>query len=804
MEALENATDPPLAKMIRLAVCSGPCPDKPRAPVRSPRSSRLRLGPRGSLLIVSRSFPSPANALFLTFTRSRSIRLLGTAVLELTAVILVVAQILLGLSGIVFFLSGIDDLFIDLNFLIRVSFRKLFVLPKHKRLSTEELRAAPERPIAIMVPAWDESAVIRQMLQNTLRTLEYSNYHVFVGTYPNDPDTQREVDAICESFPNVHRTVCPKNGPTNKADCLNWIYQGIRLYEKSNGLTFEVFVMDDCEDIVHPLGLKLFNWLIPRMDMVQLPVFPLETKWWDFISGHYIDEFAENHTKDLWVRERLTGGIPAAGVGCAFSRSAIERVARERENQLFSIDSLTEDYEFGLRLRTYTLKGIFVRQRLGAAGRKGMRKSRAAEIVSIREYFPCSFRTAVRQKSRWVLGIALQGWSNLGWRGGFWTRYMYLRDRKTLVTSLVNVLGYAVVAIQLWLWGVESVFPDSYRFPPLVEPGSVLWKLLAFDSVFLVNRLAWRVGCVWFLYGPFQALVSIPRQVWANFINAGAVVRALRQYLNYLRTGVLLKWDKTAHVFPSESELAVFHKKLGDLLIERNLVTPEELNAAVGWQKNVERPLGALLVRMGALGEEKLAETLSEQLHMPFEKLHPESSPPEVIAALPRQLAVRYSAFPVRILEDNRLLVAMADRLKPQQLIEMEAALGRKVALCLTTRTELGLALRLHYGQQHSGSSEGAGATPAGLAGGYRRLGDILLDEEIVSTSTLENAVRGYATAEPQLFGEYLLRIGAVTPEQLQLALELQNTYGAARGGGEEIAAAPEHAPGELKVGTRV
>ena len=91
---------------------------------------------------------------------------------EITSWLLLSAQMLLGFIGVIFLLSGLDDLFIDLNFLFRSLYRKLFVLPKYKKLSPEELRSAAEKPIAIMIPAWDESAVIRPMLENTLRTLE--------------------------------------------------------------------------------------------------------------------------------------------------------------------------------------------------------------------------------------------------------------------------------------------------------------------------------------------------------------------------------------------------------------------------------------------------------------------------------------------------------------------------------------------------------------------------------------------------------------------------------------------------------
>ena len=201
--------------------------------------------------------------------------------------LLVIAKALLYGVAVVFFISGIDDLFIDLYYGVRSLYRQIFILPKHQPLTEEQLLQTSEQPIAILIPAWDESAVIRRMLENTLRALNYANYHIFVGTYPNDPGTQREVEIVREKVDNVHRTVCPKDGPTNKADCLNWIYQGIKLFEQENNLQFAIFVMEDAEDIIHPLTLKLFNYLIPRKDMIQLAVLPLPAKWYHFTEGHY-------------------------------------------------------------------------------------------------------------------------------------------------------------------------------------------------------------------------------------------------------------------------------------------------------------------------------------------------------------------------------------------------------------------------------------------------------------------------------------------------------------------------------------
>jgi adsorption protein B len=226
---------------------------------------------------------------------------------------------LLWFVAVVFFLSGLDDWFNDLYYAVRSVYRWLFVLPKCHSLTEEQLLALAEQPVAIMIPAWQEAKVIRQMLENTIRILNYANYHISVGTYPNDPETRREMESVREHFDNVHRIVCPKDGPTNKTDFLNWIYQGIEVFEKEHHLQFAVFVMDDSEDLVHPLSLKLFNYLIPRKDMIQLVVLPLEPKRSKFTEGHYCDEFAEMHYKNLVVREFLSNSMSSAGVGCAFS-----------------------------------------------------------------------------------------------------------------------------------------------------------------------------------------------------------------------------------------------------------------------------------------------------------------------------------------------------------------------------------------------------------------------------------------------------------------------------------------------------
>jgi bacteriophage N4 adsorption protein B len=526
--------------------------------------------------------------------------------------------LLIGVA-LIFIISGVDDLFIDAVYFLRALYRRLYILPRYPALTEADLNRRPEQPIAIMIPAWDESAVIQVMLRNMVQKLQYSKYHIFVGTYPNDTATIREVEMVRADHPQIHRISTPHPGPTNKADCLNWIYQGIRAYEDDSGIAFEIIVMQDCEDVLHPLCYKLINYLIPKFDMVQLPVLSFRREWWQFTGGHYLDEFAQLHYKDLVVREFLDQSIPAAGVGCAFSRKALRVAAADQNNALFNTSSLTEDYDFGLRLKVLSLRQAFAKffverevlRRNPLTG--GERLCKVRELVCVREFFPHTFHSAVRQKSRWVLGISLQGWHHLGWQGGPWRRYMLWRDRKVLVTNAVNIIGYALVLLVLGGWAIDRWMPLERQIGLNVESTRWISVLLLLNLGLLGLRLSQRAYCVWSLYGWAEALWSVPRTFWGNVINFCATARALRLFVRSRLTGKAVAWDKTHHYFPSAEQLRHARPMLGDVLLARCWVTVDDLKQALNRQRQDPRQLGSILQDMGLLSEDQLNTALQSQ-----------------------------------------------------------------------------------------------------------------------------------------------------------------------------------------------
>ncbi len=438
------------------------------------------------------------------------------------------------------FLSGLDDIFIDLYYwLHHLLARKKF--NRYTYDSPERLHQVPEKPIAIFVPAWKEAEVIDKMLINACRTIQYKNYDFFVGVYPNDPETIAKVEEVSRLFPNVHAVVSRHPGPTTKADNLNQIHEGMLRWENKTGIRYDIIVMHDSEDVIHPMSLKIQNYLIPEFDMLQMPVFPLNMSHFNLIHWTYADEFAEYHTKDLHVRQYFSGFVPSAGVGTAFNRWLIEFVGTSFARNIFRSKSLTEDYDLALRLALGRANMLFVYRPFGIN-------------CSTRSYFPYTMKTAIRQKSRWVTGICLQSWRLVGWRGDARFRFVLYRDRKAVIANIINFFAYVVVVYLMLYEAIRFGFAAYEQLPPIVVKGTMLWDLVVIDSMLMMWRILHRFVTVRRVYGLWAALLSIIRLPISNIINFSATGRALFTFVRSRIQKKDLKWDKTVNRFPAGVE----------------------------------------------------------------------------------------------------------------------------------------------------------------------------------------------------------------------------------------------------------
>lgn len=529
-------------------------------------------------------------------------------------------EVVTAIVGVIILLSSLDDLFIDAWFWLRELRRSLTVKRRYTALSAEELRAKAEQPLAIMVPAWLEYDVISSMLETMVSTLEYKNYMIFAGTYQNDQRTIDEVERMRRRYRQLIRVEVPHDGPTCKADCLNWIVQAIFAQNAKQPEPFAGVILHDSEDVLHPLELKYYNYLLPRIDFIQLPVTSLERHWHELVAGTYMDEFAEWHTKDLVVRESLSKMVPSAGVGTCFSRRALEELAAETNNQPFNTDTLTEDYDIGARLAQRGMKQIFGKFQVEYVTRRrawfGLGREKVSTIrmpLGVREYFPNTFRTAYRQKARWTLGIGLQGWQQVGWTGSLANRYLLFRDRKGLVTSFIAILAYVLLANFFLFFLADKFGWWKVYYPSYFRPGGWLVTLMWINAVALLLRVVQRAYFVGHMYGWEHAVLSIPRMIVGNFINAMAAARAWRLFIMHLITGKRLAWDKTMHDFPSTDQLSQQRQRLGELLLSWQAIDQDTLARALEIQAREKKPLGQILTEQGWLDEGTLNEAIDFQ-----------------------------------------------------------------------------------------------------------------------------------------------------------------------------------------------
>ena len=454
--------------------------------------------------------------------------------------------------GVVFLVGSLDDLFIDLCHWAGGL--------KPRKISLDlwaKWKTTPERPIAVMIPAWKEASVLESMVKTNLSRLQYQNYKWYIGVYPNDLETVEIATALEKIYPEkVQVVVTDRPGPTSKAHCLNNIVRVIDSSvqkAKASKNPKEIakiphfVVIHDAEDVIHPDSFTAVNAQASALDFIQLPIFslPVSAKLW--VAGTYLDEFSEIHLKEIPVREMLNMPIPSAGVGTFFSWKILS-ILENRFGFCFNENNLTEDYEISQRIA-----------RLGGLQTFLLVRDKNGQILATREYFPDSIGRSIRQKVRWTTGIALQTLNQWGWFGpsktaGYYFKnlaasYGLFRDRKSLWAN--------PAALAAWI----------LLFVVIVSSAKILdhpWirVLLVMNLGLFLVRMIQRARFTGIVYGRTHGILAAPRALYSNLINGIASLRAIREYYSASKTGEQGKivWAKTDHKFPDMEQIQNFEQ----------------------------------------------------------------------------------------------------------------------------------------------------------------------------------------------------------------------------------------------------
>ncbi len=146
-------------------------------------------------------------------------------------------------------------------------------------------------------------------------------------------------------------------------------------------------------------------------------------------------------------------------------------------------------------------------------------------------------------------------------------------------------------------------------------------------------------------------------------------------------------------------------KRLGDMLVEGGLITENQLQSALAYQKSSGgKKLGDILVDNGVVSEDAVLRVLKNALHIDYVSLADTIIPQSTFSVLPRDVAVEYNVIPYRV-NGNELILATSDPLDYDMLGMVGTATGKIITPCLATKSDIAGSIIRHYERNRIGSS---------------------------------------------------------------------------------------------------
>jgi type IV pilus assembly protein PilB len=148
-------------------------------------------------------------------------------------------------------------------------------------------------------------------------------------------------------------------------------------------------------------------------------------------------------------------------------------------------------------------------------------------------------------------------------------------------------------------------------------------------------------------------------------------------------------------------------KRLGDLLLEENLVTQDQIMKAIEEQQKSGEPLGRILVKRGSITEEALFYFLAIQFGTEYIDL-PADIKPELIAMLKKEVAEEFNCIAIEETAANIVIATSDPDIHLAEKIKQRAALpeGKEIKFVISSESHLKSALAQYYGVTHKIENE--------------------------------------------------------------------------------------------------
>jgi type IV pilus assembly protein PilB len=150
-------------------------------------------------------------------------------------------------------------------------------------------------------------------------------------------------------------------------------------------------------------------------------------------------------------------------------------------------------------------------------------------------------------------------------------------------------------------------------------------------------------------------------------------------------------------------------KRIGEVLIDQGLITPEQLNAGLEEQKKSKLQLGKCLVKLGAITEDKLVAVLSAQLDISHVVLDNFTFNRTLVQLIPEDMAKRYKVIPL-FEKDGVLTVAMADPTNLRTIDHIKFKTGKEIEPVIATEKSISAAIERNFSTGMEQMSELLGA----------------------------------------------------------------------------------------------
>lgn len=137
-------------------------------------------------------------------------------------------------------------------------------------------------------------------------------------------------------------------------------------------------------------------------------------------------------------------------------------------------------------------------------------------------------------------------------------------------------------------------------------------------------------------------------------------------------------------------------KLLGELLIERRVITKKDLDKALELQREKGGMVGEILVDLKLAKEEDIAQALTAQYGFPYLPLINYEIEPEIMEIVPRNVCEQYCLIPIDKIESN-LTLAMSNPLNKEAIEDVEEVTKCTVQIFVTTTSDIRNALSKYY-----------------------------------------------------------------------------------------------------------